>query len=105
MLQNAQAVRLSEFRRVMSPEKRRIVRRFLLWGRSTVTINTLLIPCLPLCPIVNWLLDHQNADGTWNESLATGTGFPNVFYLKYDMYRNYFPTLALAIYQKAFVNS
>ena len=28
----------------------------------------------------------------------TGTGFPGVFYLKYDMYRQNFPLLALATY-------
>ena len=27
-----------------------------------------------------------------------GTGFPRVFYLKYDMYRQNFPLLALATY-------
>ncbi len=44
---------------------------------------------------VRFLLDTQRADGEWNESLATGTGFPNVFYLRYTLYRNYFPLLAL----------
>jgi squalene-hopene/tetraprenyl-beta-curcumene cyclase len=41
------------------------------------------------------LLDTQNANGEWTEDLATGTGFPNVFYLRYTLYRNYFPLLAL----------
>jgi squalene cyclase len=27
--------------------------------------------------------------------LFTGTGFPRHFYLRYDMYRNYFPLMAL----------
>jgi squalene-hopene/tetraprenyl-beta-curcumene cyclase len=58
----------------------------------------------PVTRGVTWLLDHQNSDGTWNESLATGTGFPNVFYLRYDMYRNYFPTLTLAVYHRAITN-
>lgn len=44
---------------------------------------------------VQWLLDRQNEDGTWTEHLATGTGFPRVFYLTYHLYRNYFPILAL----------
>ena len=35
--------------------------------------------------------------GTWPESATTGTGFPNVFYLTYGMYRDYFPLLALAL--------
>ena len=29
---------------------------------------------------------------------SPGTGFPGVFYLKYDMYRQNFPLLALATY-------
>jgi hypothetical protein len=27
---------------------------------------------------------------------TTGTGFPNVFYLTFGMYRDYFPLLALS---------
>ncbi len=41
------------------------------------------------------LLETQRADGQWDESLATGTGFPKVFYLRFTLYRNYFPLLAL----------
>lgn len=48
---------------------------------------------------VRYLLEHQKPDGTWDEHLATGTGFPRVFYLTYHMYRNYFPILALAACQ------
>jgi squalene-hopene/tetraprenyl-beta-curcumene cyclase len=44
---------------------------------------------------VRYLIDMQRDDGEWDESLATGTGFPNVFYLRYTLYRNYFPVLAL----------
>ena len=44
---------------------------------------------------VRWLIDNQRSDGTWHEDLFTGTGFPNVFFLTYHMYRNYFPLLAL----------
>jgi len=47
---------------------------------------------------VNWLVSHQNADGTWDEDEFTGTGFPCVFYLKYHLYRNSFPLYALARY-------
>ncbi len=47
---------------------------------------------------VGFLLERQLADGSWAESETTGTGFPRVFYLKYDMYRNNFPLLALATY-------
>ncbi|MSR57153.1 MAG: squalene--hopene cyclase [Planctomycetaceae bacterium] len=45
---------------------------------------------------VQFLLDTQNADGTWDEREFTGTGFPKVFYLRYHMYRIYFPLMALA---------
>ena len=42
----------------------------------------------------------QNPDGSWPELETTGTGFPRVFYLKYDMYRNSWPLLALATYKQ-----
>ena len=40
-------------------------------------------------------------DGAWTEEPFTGTGFPRVFYLKYHMYRLYFPIIALARYKRA----
>jgi squalene-hopene/tetraprenyl-beta-curcumene cyclase len=49
---------------------------------------------------VEWLIRNQNEDGSWSEEEITGTGFPCVFYLKYDMYRNAWPLLALATYRK-----
>lgn len=48
---------------------------------------------------IDYLLRTQNSDGSWTEEETTGTGFPKVFYLKYDMYRNSWPLLALATYQ------
>jgi squalene-hopene/tetraprenyl-beta-curcumene cyclase len=45
---------------------------------------------------MKFLLEQQRPDGTWPEEATTGTGFPNVFYLTYGMYRDYFPLLALA---------
>lgn len=45
---------------------------------------------------LQFLLDTQRPDGTWEETASTGTGFPNVFYLTYHLYRQYFPLLALA---------
>src|SRR5690349_1301208 len=45
---------------------------------------------------LQWLLDRQTEEGHWPEHATTGTGFPNVFYLSYAMYRDYFPLLALA---------
>ena len=47
---------------------------------------------------LRYLLDTQRADGAWDELEITGTGFPRVFYLKYDMYRQNFPLLAFATY-------
>jgi squalene-hopene/tetraprenyl-beta-curcumene cyclase len=44
---------------------------------------------------VRYLIDTQRDDGEWDESRATGTGFPNVFYLRYTLYRLYFPVIAL----------
>ena len=49
---------------------------------------------------VRWLREHQRADGTWEESITTGTGFPQVFYISYKLYRDYFPLLALATYAR-----
>ncbi len=45
----------------------------------------------------HYLMDTQNADGSWTEDDYTGTGFPRAFYLRYDLYRIYFPLLALAL--------
>ena len=45
---------------------------------------------------VDYLLETQNEDGTWDEPWFTGTGFPRVFFLKYHLYRIYFPLMALA---------
>lgn len=45
---------------------------------------------------VQFLVDHQRDDGTWDEPEYTGTGFPRVFYLRYHYYRIYFPLLALS---------
>ncbi|HWC58403.1 MAG TPA: squalene--hopene cyclase, partial [Verrucomicrobiae bacterium] len=49
---------------------------------------------------IEYLIKTQNADGSWTELETTGTGFPKVFYLKYDMYRNAWPLLAFATYKK-----
>ena len=49
---------------------------------------------------VEYLTRTQNSDGSWTENETTGTGFPRVFYLKYDMYRNSWPLMALGTYRK-----
>lgn len=48
---------------------------------------------------INYLLETQQADGSWKEDAYTGTGFPRAFYLRYDLYRIYFPLIALARYR------
>lgn len=53
---------------------------------------------------VEYLLVHQNQDGSWVERPFTGTGFPKVFYLKYHLYRQYFPLYALARYRQLMEN-
>jgi squalene-hopene/tetraprenyl-beta-curcumene cyclase len=49
---------------------------------------------------IQWLIDNQGADGNWEENWFTGTGFPRVFYLKYHLYRLYFPLMALGRYRR-----
>jgi squalene-hopene/tetraprenyl-beta-curcumene cyclase len=49
---------------------------------------------------IDWLVEHQDTDGNWEEHYYTGTGFPKVFYLKYHLYRLYFPLTALARYAR-----
>jgi squalene-hopene/tetraprenyl-beta-curcumene cyclase len=49
---------------------------------------------------IKYLIEHATRDGTWNEEQFTGTGFPKVFYLKYHLYRHYFPLYALARYRQ-----
>jgi len=48
---------------------------------------------------VEYLVESQNSDGSWDEDQFTGTGFPRVFYLNYHLYRNSFPLYALARYR------
>ena len=40
---------------------------------------------------IQYLLETQSPDGSWDEASFTATGFPKVFYLKYHLYRVYFP--------------
>ena len=50
---------------------------------------------------VDFILDAQRHDGRWPDEPFTGTGFPKVFYLKYHLYREYFPLFALGMYRRA----
>ena len=49
---------------------------------------------------IEYLLERQTADGTWEEDEWTGTGFPRVFYLNYHYYRHYWPLMALGQYRR-----
>jgi squalene-hopene/tetraprenyl-beta-curcumene cyclase len=68
-----------------------------------------LIGLLAACPAtdpavrraVTYLIDRQNPDGSWDENTTTGTGFPLVFYLRYDLYRQSFPVYALGRYSRS----
>jgi squalene-hopene/tetraprenyl-beta-curcumene cyclase len=48
---------------------------------------------------ISYLVKTQREDGSWQEDAYTGTGFPRAFYLRYDLYRIYFPLMALARYR------
>jgi squalene-hopene/tetraprenyl-beta-curcumene cyclase len=50
---------------------------------------------------IRYLIDTQREDGTWEDPLWNGTGFPRVFYLKYHLYAKYFPLWALGVYRSA----
>ena len=76
-------------------------------GKSTASQTAWAIMGICACGDLNrssiqrglrFLLSTQKSDGSWDEPEITGTGFPGVFYLKYDMYRQNFPLLALATY-------
>jgi squalene-hopene/tetraprenyl-beta-curcumene cyclase len=44
---------------------------------------------------IEYLVNTQQEDGFWFEEEFTGGGFPRHFYLRYWMYRAYFPLMAL----------
>ena len=50
---------------------------------------------------IDYLIQTQLPDGSWDEPQFTGTGFPRVFYLRYHLYSVYFPLMAMARYQAA----
>ena len=47
---------------------------------------------------IQYLVEQQRADGTWDEPEFTGTGFPSDFMINYHLYRHYFPLMALGRY-------
>jgi squalene-hopene/tetraprenyl-beta-curcumene cyclase len=48
---------------------------------------------------IQYLVRTQSVDGTWREEDYSGTGFPRLFYLRYEYYSLYFPLIALARYK------
>jgi squalene-hopene/tetraprenyl-beta-curcumene cyclase len=48
---------------------------------------------------IDYLIDTQRSDGSWDEQDFTGTGFPGHFYLKYHLYQQHFPLTALGRYR------
>ena len=50
---------------------------------------------------VGYLVETQEEDGQWEEPYFTATGFPGHFYIKYHLYRNYWPLVALGRYRSA----
>ena len=48
---------------------------------------------------VAFLEATQGSDGFWDEDKHTATGFPRVFYLRYDGYPKFFPLQALSRYR------
>ena len=48
---------------------------------------------------ITYLIETQNAYGSWDEAWHTGTGFPQHFYLNYHLYRQHFPLSAIARYR------
>lgn len=51
---------------------------------------------------IAYLLKTRAEDGSWKEDANTGTGFPRAFYLRYDLYRIYFPLMAMGRYKASF---
>lgn len=49
---------------------------------------------------IAWLTERLNHGGAWDEPESTGNGFPNHFYLRYELYSHYFPLMALGRFRK-----
>lgn len=47
---------------------------------------------------LEYLVGTQRGNGSWDDEHWTGTGFPCVFYLRYHLYDDYFPLLALGTF-------
>ncbi len=49
---------------------------------------------------IQYLVTSQKPDGSWDEEQFTGTGFPKFFMIRYHIYRNAFPLMALGTYRR-----
>lgn len=67
-------------------------------GRGESTASQTAWALMGLCAFPELARGSIRRGVTWEENLPTGTGFPGVFYLRYDYYRNYWPLRALGIY-------
>ncbi len=47
---------------------------------------------------IHYLVRTQNSRGRWDEPYFTGTGFPQHFMIRYHLYRDYFPLMAIGQY-------
>ena len=47
---------------------------------------------------IRYLVETQRNDGRWDEAYFTGTGFPQHFMIRYHLYRDCFPLMALGTY-------
>jgi squalene-hopene/tetraprenyl-beta-curcumene cyclase len=69
------------------------------WG--TMALMAIYGPHDPgVCKGIQYLIESQDAAGSWNEPWFTGTGFPRVFYLRYHLYCLYFPIMCLGRWLK-----
>jgi squalene-hopene/tetraprenyl-beta-curcumene cyclase len=50
---------------------------------------------------VDYLIRTQNGAGGWDEESFTGAGFPTDFMIRYHIYRDVFPLMALGRYRRA----
>jgi squalene-hopene/tetraprenyl-beta-curcumene cyclase len=49
---------------------------------------------------IDYLVKTQKKDGRWEEKYFTGTGFPAHFMIRYHLYRDVFPLMALGMYMR-----
>ncbi|MFW6122625.1 MAG: squalene--hopene cyclase [Thermodesulfobacteriota bacterium] len=47
---------------------------------------------------IQYLVKTQKKDGRWEEQQFTGTGFPSHFMIRYHLYRDLFPLMALGLF-------